>query len=58
MAAKRVESWMVTDDFWARVEPLMPPRVPVAGKTYVRRPGAGRPPKPMRQVFEAVVALN
>lgn len=55
MATKRVESWVVTDDFWARVEPLVPARAPVAGKTYVRKPGAGRPPKPARQVFEAVV---
>ncbi len=55
MATKRVESWVVTDDFWARVEPLIPPRVAVARKTYARKPGAGRPPKPARQVFEAVV---
>ena len=55
MAKQRVESWVVTDDFWMRVQPLVPPRVPVAGKTYVRKPGAGRPPKPARQVFEAVV---
>jgi transposase len=56
MTTKRVESWVVTDEFWARVEPLVPPRVAaVAGKTYMRKPGAGRPPKPARQVFEAVV---
>jgi transposase len=55
MATKRVESWEVTDDFWARVEPLIPPRVAVARETYARKPGAGRPPKPARQVFEAVL---
>jgi len=55
MAAKRIDSWVVSDDFWARVEPLVPTRVSVARKTYVRQPGAGRPPKPARQVFEAVV---
>ena len=55
MTTKRVESWVVTDEFWARVEPLVPARVAVPGKTYVRKPGAGRPPKPARQVFEAVV---
>lgn len=27
----------------------------VAGQKYLRKPGAGRPPKPARQVFEAVV---
>src|SRR6187431_900834 len=55
MAAKRIDSWVVSDDFWARVEPLVPTRVSVTRKTYVRQPGAGRPPKPARQVFEAVV---
>lgn len=52
---KRVESWVVTDDFWQRVEPLIPARVPKQVRSYVRKPGAGRPPKPARQVFEAVV---
>ena len=52
---KRVDSWVVTDDFWQRVEPLIPVRARVVGKAYVRKPGAGRPPKPARQVFEAVV---
>ena len=55
MTAKRVESWVVTDDFWARVEPLIPVRTRPAGKQYVRRAGAGRPPKPARLVFEAVL---
>ena len=52
---KRVESWVVTDDFWKRVEPLIPMRERPASKEYLRKPGAGRPPKPARQVFEAVV---
>jgi transposase len=52
--AKRVESWVVTDEFWQRVEPLIPARS-VADKIYVRKPGAGRPPKPARLVFEAIV---
>ena len=55
MVAKRVESWVVTDDFWARVEPLVPQRARTLRKSYVRKPGAGRPAKPARQVFEAVV---
>jgi transposase len=53
--AKRAESWVVTDAFWQRVEPLVPQRVPSPDKKYVRKPGAGRPPKPARQVFEAIV---
>jgi transposase len=55
MTGKRLESWVVSDEFWARVEPLVPVRAPVARKKYVRKPGAGRPPKPARQVFEAIV---
>ena len=53
--SKRVDSWVVTDEFWQRVEPLVPPRTQVPGKEYVRKPGAGRPAKPARQVFEAIV---
>ena len=55
MARKRVESWVVTDEFWQRVEALIPERGPQLDKTYLRKPGAGRPPKPARQVFEAIV---
>ena len=56
MATKtRVDSWVVTDDFWQRVEPLIPVRERASDKSYVRQPGAGRPPKPARQVFEAIV---
>src|SRR5438132_8582953 len=42
---KRVESWVVTDEFWRRVEPLIPVRERSADKAYVRKAGAGRPPK-------------
>lgn len=52
---KRVDSWVVTDALWQRVEPLVPQRALVAGKQYVRKPGAGRPAKPARLVFEAIV---
>lgn len=51
---KRTQSWEVTDEFWQRVEPLIPVRSP-ADRIYVRKPGAGRPPKPARLVFEAIV---
>ena len=51
---KRVGSRVVTDDFWQRVEPLIPARQRVPGKTYSRLPGAGRTPKPARLVFEAI----
>lgn len=55
MTKKRVESWVVTEEFWQRVEPLIPQRVRAPEKQYVRKPGAGRPPKPARLVFEAIV---
>ena len=53
--SKRVDSWLVTDEFWQRVEPLIPQRALVPDKQYVRKHGAGRPAKPARQVFEAIV---
>ena len=52
---KRVESWEVTDEFWLRVEPLIPVRERSMDKAYLCKVGAGRPPKPARQVFEAVM---
>ena len=55
MPTKRAQSWVVTDEFWARVEPLIPELQRATRAQYLRKPGAGRPPKPARQVFEAVV---
>jgi transposase len=46
---------VVTDAFWQRVAPLVPQRGPSPGRTYLRKPGAGRPPTLARQVFEAIV---
>lgn len=54
-AKQRVEPWVVTDEFWARVEPLIPVRKRSSTQTYMRKPGAGRKPKPARVVFEAVM---
>jgi transposase len=55
MTAKRLDSWVVSDEFWLRVEPLVPPYQRTLRRKYVRKPGAGRPPMPPRQVFEAIV---
>ena len=49
------QSWEVSDEFWKRVEPLVPQRVAPADKRYVRKPGAGRPRKEARLVFEGIV---
>jgi len=50
-----VESGEVSDEFWLRVEPLIPVRERSTDKANVRKAGAGRPPKPARKVFEAVM---
>ena len=56
MAKPSVQSWIVSDAFWARVEPLIPPRAPRSVRgTFTRKPGGGRKPKPPRLVFEAIV---
>ena len=52
---ERIESWEVSDEFWRRVEPLIPVRLRSTEREYLRKPGAGRPPKPPRLVFEAIV---
>jgi transposase len=50
-----VKAWEVSDEFWARVEPLIQTRVRESGKTYKRKPGAGRKRMSARKVFEAIV---
>lgn len=51
-----IHSQEMTDAFWARVAPLVPPgsgRDPE--KIFARRSGGGRKPKPARVVFEAIL---
>lgn len=55
MKMSKVESWEVTDAFWKRVAPLIPVHQRSTDKEYKRRPGAGRPPKDARLVFEGIV---
>lgn len=58
MSQSRVESWEVSDAFWERVAPLIPPREPRRGQAqseYQRKAGGGRKPKDPRLVFEAIV---
>jgi transposase len=54
-AKKRLESWEVSDEFWARVKPLLPERKRPARRQYQRKPGGGRKRKAPRLVFEAIV---
>jgi transposase len=51
----KVESWEVSDEFWSRVEPLIPKVERDPSKEYKRAPGAGRRKKSSRLVFEAIV---
>ena len=55
MTKAHAYSWKVMDEFWARVEPLVPKSQRDPNKVYQRNAGAGRPPKPARLVFEAIV---
>lgn len=53
-----MKSWEATDEFWRRVEPLIPLRHERdPEKSYLRKPGGGRKPKPARLVFEAIVFI-
>jgi transposase len=51
----KAKAWEVTDEFWKRVEPLIPVRQRVAEQTYTRKSGGGRKPKNPRLVFEGIV---
>jgi putative transposase len=43
MEMSKVQSWEVSDEFWARVEPLILMRQRCTDKEYKRKPSAGRP---------------
>lgn len=51
----RAQSWEVTDEFWSRVEPMIPGFQRDATRFYKRKPGGGRKRKSARLVFEAIV---
>ena len=41
----KVKSWEVTEEFWKRVEPLIPIRRSLADRSYVRKAVGWRKPK-------------
>ena len=45
----------LTDEFWRRVETLIPLRQRLADQNYTRMAGGGGKPKDPRLVFEALV---
>lgn len=51
----KVQSWEVSDEFWEKVEPLIPAPTRDPKKEYRRKPGGGRKPIPARRIFEAIV---
>jgi transposase len=51
---KQQHSWEITDEFWARAEPLIPPCPRDPAKKYQRGPGGGRPPVDPRTAFEGI----
>jgi transposase len=55
MGKSKVPSWEVSDEFWKRIEPLIPVRERPKDGQYVRKAGGGRKAKEPRLVFEAIV---
>ena len=51
----KTQSWDVTDEFWQRVQTLIPQRQRLESQNYIRKTGGGRKPKDPRLVFEAIV---
>jgi len=54
---RKVRSWEVSDEFWKRVEPLIPVRKCLNEGNYRRRPGGGRKPMDPRKTFEGIVLV-
>jgi len=50
-----IKSWTVSEQLWAKIEPLVPVRRREKGRRYQRKPGGGRKPMPARQAFSAMV---
>jgi transposase len=56
MATKRLATWQITDEFWSRVEPLIPSSLRTTDREYRRKPGGGiKAHYSNRLYFEAIV---
>ena len=51
----KTKSWEVSDEFWKRVEALIPKVKRDRSKIYMRSKGGGRKPMQPRKIFEAIV---
>jgi hypothetical protein len=55
----QLASWEVSDAFWQRVEPLVPPRpARPSDREYLRKPGGGGKSIEARTAFEAIVYVR
>jgi transposase len=52
---RAIKSWTVSEEMWAKVEPLIPVRKREKRRKYRRKPGGGRKPLDARKVFEGIV---
>ena len=50
----KYKSWLISDEFWERIAPLLPDRERDPNREYKRSPGAGRPPMDKRKVISAI----
>jgi transposase len=53
--AKRLYSWEISDEFWIKVEPLIPQKQRNRRRKYLRDPGGGRKPISPRIVLAGIV---
>jgi transposase len=51
----KIRSWEVSDEFWRRVEPLIPRREREVTRVFQRKQGGGRKPMAGRRVFEGIL---
>ena len=49
------ESWTISDEFWAVIEPYIPTHQRNPNKEYKRKPGAGRKPPNYREILEKIL---
>ena len=53
----QIKSWEVSEEFWSKVEPLVPVRRRPKDRSHQRAAGGGRKPMPARQIFAAIVSV-
>ena len=51
----RIQTWEISDEFWALVEPLIPDSPRVSCKAYTRKPGGGRKRKYSDRLYFAAI---